>query len=379
MVGRVEWLVGLKSERDASAPPARAPLLGAVLGGRLELVAALSATHYRAIQRPLDRPVAVEVLEPRQADAATRERFLREAALAARLSHPNAQAVYDYGQTEEGACFVARELLEGQTLEQRLLAQERLAWPRALWLGAQVARALRAAHAQNLVHGALSPASVLLRPDGHCGEEVKVLGFGEAIGPDAMPYMAPELASGPATPRSDVYALGAVVFRAISGRTPATEQRLAGGPSRPEARGQLELYALPTAPDAVAALVTKCLEKDPAARFCDADELLDALGRLTDSRGVAGGMVDSLPWPGHEAASAPAPALRATPSASLGRLSTPPRGARRPVRRLEGCLSDDRSVPRGDPWRILVRFATLAALGGLLWLIILAVASLARQ
>ena len=106
----------------------RDPLIGTILGGRFEIVAPIAAGGmgriYRAIQRPLDRLVALKVLNPNvngSRDPNFEERFFLEALMTAKLRHPNTVTLYDYGRSEEGIYFMALELLEGQTLQQILV------------------------------------------------------------------------------------------------------------------------------------------------------------------------------------------------------------------------------------------------------------------
>lgn len=298
------------------------PLVGALLGGRLEMLLPIGggprSRLYRAIQRPLGREVVVKVLDPRSRDPGAQERLFLTALLTAKLRHPSTQVVYDCGLTDDGRCFVALEPLEGQTLEQVLAARGRLPWPQALGLLAQVARSLREAHALGLVHGSLSPSSIALVPDGSLGPQVKVLDYGltkqpvgprrlpvepeewtpgarDAVVPGAvagllsmgpLPYQAPELARGEYEPRSDIYSWGAVAFRAIAGRplfSGETSIELISQHLHTPAPG---LEQLAEVPEYVAALVARCLEKSPEARWRDIDELLEALGPLADPVGV---------------------------------------------------------------------------------------------
>lgn len=294
-------------------------LIGTVLCERFELVKPLGHRLYRAIQRPLGREVAVEVLDSRRADAAAPKRFFLEVSRAAKLKHPNTRAIYDCGQTEDGLCFVAMELIEGETLQQVLAEHGRVPWHQALSMGAQVARALREAHGLGLVHGALRPANIIVGVDGLSGGQVKVLDFdrakegvgltrassdssrfalGSAEAPvDALLYMAPELTRGELEARSDIYALGAVLFRAISGRTPFLDQTPDNDFGKRLRKTGPNLKMLADVPDGVAALVARCLERTPADRFRDTDELLEAIGRFADASGVVRRMIDSLPKP----------------------------------------------------------------------------------
>ncbi|MEU8421641.1 serine/threonine-protein kinase [Micromonospora sp. NPDC048835] len=203
-----------------------------LLAGRYRLLERLgsggmSAVH-RAYDEVLERDVAVKVLVGSDTDA--RRRIRGEATAAARLSHPHVTGVYDYGESEvDGAQvpFVVMELLGGRTLEHRLAAGPLP--PRAgLRVCAEVASALAAAHDQGLVHRDIKPGNVMLTPTG-----AKVLDFGIAAAAGAPEidfegrlmgtpaYLAPErLRAGEVLPASDVYALGLLLHRVLTGRLP---------------------------------------------------------------------------------------------------------------------------------------------------------------
>ena len=175
---------------------------------------------WRGYDEVLGRQVAVKVLAAQfAADADLRGRLRREARAVARLGHPHVTNVYDYGEADDGTPFVVMELVEGESLADRL-RRGPLPWGGVAEIGAQIAEALAAAHARGLVHQDVKPANVMLSPSG-----VKVVDFGiaaiagERRGPMIIgtpDYMAPEQRSGaPATPATDVYALGLMLSRAL--------------------------------------------------------------------------------------------------------------------------------------------------------------------
>lgn len=291
------------------------PFLGKVLSGRYEILAPLGVGGmgrvYRAVQRPLDRLVALKVLDPqydRASDPGFEKRFLREASATARLRHQNTIRVHDYGRTDDGIYFIAMELVEGETLRQVLSKSGPLPWQRALIIGAQIARSLREAHKLGLVHRDLKPANIMLLPDEDGDEAVKVLDFG--LAKDFTPssdrgekpgeltqarmllgsplFMSPEHIRNQADPRSDIYSLGIVLFLAISGRTPFTgsdafEIMVKHLHDKPP-----QLKDVVAVPAEVNDLVMKCLEKARAARFQSMDDLLEAMGRTTAGLGLSG-------------------------------------------------------------------------------------------
>jgi len=213
---------------------------------------------YRAVDAELHRPVAVKVLKA-TADEAVRERFRREARSAARLTHPNVVTLYDAGE-EEGRLYLVMELVDGRPLSE--LLRERMDVRRAVSLLEHAARGVAAAHAQGVVHRDLKPGNILVTPGG----DAKVADFGLASWlEDSLPrtgasagtprYMAPEQAdgrSGDISPRTDVYALGAILHEALSGRT---------------------------APAELQAIATLARQRDPRARYATAAEFADDLRR----------------------------------------------------------------------------------------------------
>ncbi|MGH3146180.1 MAG: Stk1 family PASTA domain-containing Ser/Thr kinase [Rubrobacter sp.] len=270
-----------------------------VLDNRYDLVRTLGGGGmgevYLARDQVLDRDVALKVLRRQYAgDDEFAERFKREAMHAASLSHPNIVQVYDRGQTEDGAAYIAMEYVPGGTLKEKITREGPLESAVAASIGSQVAEALGAAHARGVVHRDIKPQNVLLTGKG----EAKVADFGIARAASAVTisqtgsvmgtagYMSPEQALGkPATPRSDLYSLGVVLYEAITGELPytadnpiAVSMKHVNEPLRPPREVD------PQIPEGMNALVVKLLAKDPEGRYASADELADDLYRV--SRGV---------------------------------------------------------------------------------------------
>ncbi len=266
-----------------------------VLDNRYDVVRPLGSGGmgevYLARDRVLGRDVALKVLRKQYAgDDEFAERFKREAMSAASLSHPNIVQVYDRGETEEGASYIAMEYVPGGTLKERISREGPLEAADAAGLGAQVAEALGAAHDRGMVHRDIKPQNVLLAARG----EAKVADFGIARAGSSATisrtgsvmgtagYMSPEQALGkPATPKSDLYSLGVVLYEALTGELPynadnpiAVSMKHVNEPLRPP----IELN--PRIPRGMNALVTKLLAKDPEDRYADADELADDLRRV---------------------------------------------------------------------------------------------------
>jgi len=245
----------------------------------------------------LQRKVALKFLPPAlQQDAAARKRFLREAHSAAALDHPficHINEVADSG----GRDFIVMEYVEGQSIKDRL-EQGPLAPDEAVPIAIEVAEALEAAHGKGIVHRDIKPGNIMLTPAGHA----KVMDFGlakqvaaaggtesaaetvTALTADGstlgtLAYMSPEQLRGQAVDgRSDLWALGVTLYEMVSGARPF------GGPSGVDLTAAILSQAprpLPSAvPAALAAVIGRCLEKDPAKRCQQAGELREALGAV---------------------------------------------------------------------------------------------------
>jgi serine/threonine-protein kinase len=275
---------------------------GELLSGRYRLVERLGSGGmsdvWRGHDEVLDRPVAIKVLASRLAnERSLRRRVQIEARAAGRVSHPHVTSVYDYGESPvpdgEPMPFVVMELVDGRPMADHLAGGQALPWPAAVSACAQVAAALGAAHADGVVHRDIKPGNVILTPGG-----VKVLDFGisalvgepdvdergELLGTPA--YLAPErLTGGAVSPASDVYGLGLLLYRSLTGRLPwqaeTTTQML-------EAHLHSDPGPLPPVdglPPEVAALCERCLAKRPADRPTSeqvARELAAVLGPPAD-------------------------------------------------------------------------------------------------
>lgn len=186
-----------------------------------------TARVFRGYDPALERPVAIKVLRPERATASAAEAFLQEARTAARLSHPNVVPIHEVGR-EDGLFYFVMDLMERDTLRDRL-GDGPLSVDVALGVGRDLLGALQAAHSKGVVHGDVKPANVFLRADrALLGDFGLARGTESTTGPNvrASPasgsgtpgYMAPEQAAGePIGPRSDLYAVGLVLFEALRG------------------------------------------------------------------------------------------------------------------------------------------------------------------
>jgi eukaryotic-like serine/threonine-protein kinase len=250
------------------------------------------ATVHLAEDTQLGRRVAVKRLADHLADdPEVRSRFVREARLAARLSHPNVVAVFDAGE-EDTRPYIVMEYVEGETLADVLKRERRLDPDRAVEVALQACAALQHAHDAGLVHRDVKPGNLLVRRDGtvkiadfgiaRAAEATQVTEHGTVLGTAA--YLAPEQARGESTsPAADVYALAAVLYEMLAGRPPFEFDSLADL-VRLQERGVVEP---PGASPELDAVVLRALTTDPAARPASAaafaDELRAALATPADA------------------------------------------------------------------------------------------------
>jgi tRNA A-37 threonylcarbamoyl transferase component Bud32 len=283
--------------------------------GHFEVIALLGtggmSEVYRARDTRLGREVAIKIIsEALGTDAAALERFQREARAAGSLNHPNVVALYDLG-LEDGQPYLVTELLQGETLRQKL-AHGPVPLGTALDWASQIARGLAAAHARGVVHRDLKPENLFATRDG----QLKLLDFGIAkltegvrnqgardlmsdtvsssggqtgtgVTIGTAGYMSPEQVRGdPVDARTDSFALGAVFYEMLSGRRAFPGATFVEGNY---ATLHHDPEALPdTVPPNVAQIVRRCLEKEPDRRFQSASDLAFALDGLRAPTGAGG-------------------------------------------------------------------------------------------
>jgi eukaryotic-like serine/threonine-protein kinase len=272
---------------------------GSIVAGRFRVEAPIGSGGHghvvRATGLDTGRSVALKILRPELVDSAEeRGRFRREARVAQQLEHPNIVRLYEVGETADGLCFMAFELLSGEPLSALLAREAPLSAARTARIATQVLKSLMAAHERGVIHRDVKPPNVFLCR--YAGEQdfVKVLDFGvakplvssgateagltsegELIGTPS--YMAPEQVAGLAvTPSTDLYALGLVMAECLSGRVvyPATDLRQV-------VLSQLSPHPVPLDPlvlgSALGPVIRRAAEKLPPARYQSAAEMLAAL------------------------------------------------------------------------------------------------------
>ena len=307
-----------------------------VLDGRYELERKVGeggmARIYLARDLRLNRRVAVKIPHLHfLGEPDFLERFRHEAQAAAMLAHPNIVDVYDVGQDGD-VHYIVMEYVEGTDLKTLINREAPLAIDRAVGLAEQIARGLQAAHRAGMVHRDIKPQNVIVTPDG----QARITDFGVSkshlstaltetgVSFGTVDYLSPEQAQGrPATPQSDVYALGVVLYELLTGKLPfvgdsAVAVAMKHVTEPPPAPRRLN----PNVPPGLEALVLRALAKEPAQRPSSAQEfaqLLDTYGQLATQGTVVNQVIGRTPPP-----PPPPPARAGGSNGSTGRVSIPP-------------------------------------------------------
>jgi serine/threonine-protein kinase len=257
---------------------------------------------YLAEHQLLKRPCALKLIKPEAgADPIALARFEREVQSAARLAHPNTIEIYDYGHTDDGTFYYVMEHLEGMSLSDLVRRDGPLPPGRVIYLFRQVCAGLAEAHALGLVHRDLKPANVFVAVRGGESDVAKVLDFGlvkltkdpgaAALTSDLTVsgtplYMAPEQATADRSldARADIYALGAMMYFALTGRPPFTGEG-AFAVMMAHARDPVvpPSQLRPGLPEDLERVVLLCLAKRPEERYRDVKTLGQALATCTSA------------------------------------------------------------------------------------------------
>ncbi|HEY6613300.1 MAG TPA: serine/threonine-protein kinase, partial [Vicinamibacterales bacterium] len=274
-----------------STPPVDA-LIGQTIGSYV-IVARVGGggmgVVYQARDTRLGRTVALKFLPPQWShDDEARQRFVREAQAASATSHPNICTIHDIETAPDGQLFIVMAYYEGQTLKQRL-ASGRLTIDEALDIATQIADGLAKTHAQNVVHRDIKPGNVMLTEDG-----VRIVDFGLATFADALKltaehstlgtaaYMSPEQVRGlAADARSDVWAVGVILYEMLTGRVPfqGSHAEAIAYAVRNEAPAPIRA-SRPEVAEEIEHLVFRAMHKEPGIRFANGRELSRALRQV---------------------------------------------------------------------------------------------------
>jgi serine/threonine protein kinase/tetratricopeptide (TPR) repeat protein len=278
---------------------------GVLFGGRYEILGVLGqggmGAVYKARDRELDRLIALKVIRPELAtDPAILARFKQELILSRNITHKNVVRIFDLGEAE-GIRFISMEYVDGEDLRTILRRQGKFPPTEAITVVEQVCRALDSAHSEGVIHRDLKPQNIMR--DQHGRIVVMDFGLARSLGESGMTqtgaivgtmeYMSPEQAMGGALDqRSDIFSVGLIFFELLTGKAPyQADTAIASLMKRTREEAQPAADVDPSVPRSLSAIVSRCLEREPANRYHSAVELLQQLTTWEANPNIS---VDSL-------------------------------------------------------------------------------------
>lgn len=309
-----EHRLALIAARDLASGDA---LLGATIAGRFTIIGRLGkgsmGSVYRARQEAMGRDVALKIVRRERAhDPETKARFEREARAISQLTSPHTVTAFDFGEAEDGSWFLALEMLEGETLGERIRRSGRLPWRDAIRHVKAALGSLEEAHGKGIIHRDLKPDNLFLSRGRDTGspEVCKVLDFGIAKWTNEREerpidvletqagmvfgtprYMSPEQAQGhPLDARSDIYSLGVIFYQAVTGRAPFVDDDAVVVMAR-HIKDEPPLFS-EVAPDAlvpapIEEVIRKAMAKKPSDRPAGAAHFLEEIESAYERAGAA--------------------------------------------------------------------------------------------
>jgi serine/threonine-protein kinase len=309
--GAIQFFMKSAPSGDIAVSTDSDPLIGRTIADHYKLVAKIGqggmGVVYKAEHVRITRPSAIKILNPEfSGNPEFVARFGREAELASRINHPNAVGIYDVGEDADGLVYIAMEFVDGELLSKILKREGPLPLDRVVTITRQVADALDAAHELDIVHRDMKPDNIMIcKRKGKC-DWVKVVDFGIAkrahhgVGYQNLTkrglvlgtpeYMAPEqLLREPLDIRSDIYSLGLVVYKMLSGKLPfegpTPQSRMIKKLTEPPINLKIVRPQLRVSPQ-VEAVIMKALATDRKNRYSSSIEFATALERAAESNAV---------------------------------------------------------------------------------------------